>query len=82
MNAAELKLEIIRKIDLLEKKQLTELTAVVNNMIHGQYGNNDWDLLTLNEQNAILSAIDDLKSNGGSNQSSVLRKLRTKISNA
>ncbi len=82
MNAAELKLEIIRKIDLLEKKQLTELTAVVNNMIHGQYGNNDWDLLTLNEQNAIQSAIDDLKCNDGSNQSSVLRKLRTKISNA
>lgn len=51
-------------------------------MIHGQYGNNDWDLLTLNEQNAIQSAIDDLKSNGGRNQSSGLRKLGTKIANA
>ena len=82
MNAAELKLEIIRKIDLLEKKQLTELTGVVTNMIHGQYGNNDWDLLSVNEQNGIISAIEDLKKNGGIKQSTVLRKLRTRIANA
>ena len=82
MNAAELKLEIIRKIDLLEKKQLTELTGVVTNMMHGQYGNNDWDLLSVNEQNGIISAIEDLKKNGGIKQSTVLRKLRTRIANA
>jgi len=82
MNSAELKLELIRKIDMLEKKQLSELTGVVTNMIHGQYGNNDWDLLSVNEQNGIISAIDDLKKNGGIKQSAVLRKLRTKIANA
>ncbi len=39
MNSAELKLELIRNIDKLEKKQLFELSGVVSNMIHGQYGN-------------------------------------------
>ncbi len=82
MNTAELKLELIRKIDMLEKKQLTELAGVVTNMIHGQYGNNDWDLLSADEQNGIISAIDDLKKNGGVKQSIVLRKLRDRIANA
>ena len=82
MNAAELKLELIRKIDLLEKKQLNELNGVVTNMIHGQYGSNDWELLSVNEQNGIISAIDDLKKNGGMEQSVVLSKLRTRIANA
>ncbi len=82
MNAAELKLELIRKIDLLEKKQLNELNGVVTNMIHGQYGSNDWELLSVDEQNGIISAIDDLKKNGGVEQSVVLSKLRTRIANA
>lgn len=82
MNTAELKLELIRKIDLLEKKQLTELSGVVTNMIHGQYNHDDWELLSVNEQDGIMAAMEDLKKHGGMKQSAVFKKLRAKIANA
>ncbi len=82
MNAAEIKLELIRKIDLLERKQLNELTGVIDNMIHGQYDNDDWELLSLEEKNGILDAMQDLKKNGGIEHSAVLAKVRSRIANA
>ena len=82
MNSAELKLDLIRKIDKLEKKQLSELSGVVSNMIHGQYGNDDWDLLSQYEKDGILEAIEDLKKNGGIKHETVVNNIRTRIANA
>jgi hypothetical protein len=82
MNIAELKLELIRNIDKLEKKQLSELNGVVSNMIHGQYGNDDWDLLSDYEKDGILEAIVDLKKNGGIKHETVIKSIRTRIANA
>jgi hypothetical protein len=82
MNSAELKLELIRNIDKLEKKQLFELSGVVSNMIHGQYGNDDWDLLSQFEKEGILEAIEDLKKNGGIKNETVIKNIRTRIANA
>ncbi len=82
MNSAELKLELIRNIDKLEKKQLFELSGVVSNMIHGQYGDDDWDLLSQFEKEGILEAIEDLKKNGGIKHETVIKKIRTRIANA
>jgi hypothetical protein len=79
MNSAELKLELMRKIDKLEKKQLSELSGVVSNMIHGQYGNDDWDVLSQYEKDAILEAIEDLKNNGGIKHENVLKNIRSRI---
>ena len=82
MNSAELELELIRNIDKLEKKQLFELSGVVSNMIHGQYGNDDWDLLSQFEKEGILEAIEDLKKNGGIKNETVIKNIRTRIANA
>jgi hypothetical protein len=82
MNSAEIKLELIRKIDTLERKQLNELTGVINNMIHGQYDTNDWELLSSDEKNGILDAMADLRKNGGIDHSVVMAKVRNRIANA
>lgn len=82
MNSAELKLELIRNIDKLEKKQLAELSGVVTNMIHGQYSNEDWDLLSEHEKDGILTAIEDLKTNGGIKHEDVIKNIRSRIANA
>jgi hypothetical protein len=82
MNSAELKLDLIRKIDKLEKKQLSELSGVVSNMIHGKFGNDDWDLLSQYEKDGIMEAMEDLKNNGGINHENVIKKIRRNIANA
>ena len=82
MNSAELKLELIRNIDKLEKKQLSELSGVVSNMLHGQYGDDDWDSLSHYEKEGILEAIEDLKKNGGITHEKVIKNIRIRIANA
>ena len=51
-------------------------------MIHGQYGNDDWDLLSQFEKEGILEAIEDLKKNGGIKNETVIKNIRTRIANA
>jgi hypothetical protein len=82
MNTAELKLELFRNIDKLKEQQLSELNGVIINMLHGRYGNDDWDALTKHEQEGIIAAIEDLNTNGGIPHETVMQMQRAKINNA
>ncbi len=56
MTTAELKLDIFRMVDGLKKNQLDELTGLISNYIHGQYGLDDWESLSTIEKKALLDA--------------------------
>ncbi len=81
MNAAELKLQIFRQIDSLDKSQLNELSGIVTNLAHGQYGVADWENLSETEKEGLISSIKKLDSDGGIRHESVMKKARRKYAN-
>lgn len=82
MNTAELKLELFRKIDLLEGDQLNELSGVVENIIHQNIDLDEWNSLPRYQREGIMAGLEDLKTNGGLDHALVMAKLRKRISNA
>jgi hypothetical protein len=81
MNTSELKLQIFIQIDLLDKNQLNELSGIVNNLIHGQYGIGDWKNLSVAEKDGILDSIKQLETGDGIKHETVMKRIRKKITN-
>ncbi len=81
MNTSELKLSIFRQIDLLDKNQLSELSAIVRNLTHGQYGIDDWENLSIIEKEGILESIKHLEADGGIQHETVIKEIRKKFTN-
>ena len=81
MNSTQLKIDLKRKIDMLQKKQLDELEVIIEDLIQIKNKKNDWDTLSELEKNGILDAINDLKINGGIEQEKMIKNIRTKIIN-
>jgi hypothetical protein len=81
MNASDLKLQIFRQLDLLDINQLSELSGIVNNLIHGKYGIADWENLSIIEKEGILDSIKQLDSGGGIPHETVLKAVRNKFTN-
>lgn len=82
MTSAALKLDIFRLIDQMKKNQLDEISGLISNYIHGQYGIDDWQALSVEEQNALLDAKRSIRKNGGTDHETVMKKLRQKVANA
>lgn len=82
MNTTQLKIDLKRKIDLLQKKQLDELEVVIEDLIQFKDKKNDWDTLSELEKSGILDAIIDLKINGGVEQETMIRNIKSNILNA
>lgn len=79
MNTAELKLELFRKIDLLEGNQLNELSGVVENMFHENIDMDQWNKLPLHHREGIMEGLADLKVNGSLDHVLVMARLRNRI---
>ena len=80
MNAAELKLEIFRQVDALEKNKLEEFYGVLLNYINGKKEMSDWDKLTDKQKQGILDAIDEIDAGKGIQHKNVITKYRAKYS--
>jgi len=81
MTTAELKLDIFRMVDGLKKNQLDELTGLISNYIHGQYGLDDWESLSTIEKKALLDAKQSIRKNGGTEHSTVMKTIRQRFAN-
>ncbi len=78
MSTSDLKLNIFRKIDSLDEKQLTEIYGLLKNLIHGNYELNDWDELSEYQKNGIVNALDQIESGKGIPNEQVISKFRKK----
>lgn len=81
MNTSELKLQIFRQLDLLGKSQLSELSGIVTNLVHGQYGIADWENLSILEKEGIIDSIKHLSAGKGIQHEKVMEKVRKKFTN-
>ena len=81
MTASELRLQIFRQIELLDKSKLNELSGIVSNLVHGQYGTDDWENLSSEEKEGIIESIKQLDMNGGVEHNKVMKRIRKKIAN-
>jgi hypothetical protein len=82
MDASELKLRIFREIDSLEKGKLQEIYGFVQNYIRGNKDIDEWDSLSLAQQEGILEAIKDLDKGVGILHEDVIAKYRKKYPDA
>jgi hypothetical protein len=82
MTTSELKLQLFRQIDSLEKSKLEEVYGVVNNYLNGQKEISDWDKLSDNQKHGILQAIEEIAEGKGIQNKAVLDKFRNKYSHA
>ena len=82
MDASELKLRIFREIDSLEKGKLQEIYGYVQNYIRGNKDIDEWDSLSLAQQEGIKEAINNLNSGVGVVHEEVITKYRKKYSDA
>jgi len=82
MDASELKLRIFREIDTLEKGKLQEIYGYVQNYIRGNKDIDEWDSLSLAQQEGILEAIEDLDKGVGILHEDVITKYRKKYPDA
>ena len=82
MTVSDLKLKIFRQIDSLEKNRLEELYGILINFMNGQRDMNDWGKLTVEQQQGINDAIDEIDSGKGIPHEKVMEDIRKKYSNA
>ena len=82
MDTSELKLQLFRQIDGLDKNKLNELSGIVLNFIHGHYGMEDWENLSEIEKQGIMDSIKELDSGGGVPHETVMQKAKNKFINA
>lgn len=82
MNIAELKLDLFRKIDFLDKSKLEEAYGVLLNFLNSKNDSEAWDKLTETQKNAIVFGLDELDSGLSRKNEDVLKVYRNKYPNA
>jgi hypothetical protein len=82
MTVSDLKLRIFRQIDSLEKSKLEEFYGLLMNYINGQKDISDWDQLSANQKKGILDAKDEVDSDKGIPNKTVLNKFPKKYTHA
>lgn len=78
MTTSDLKLQILRQIDTLEKSKLEELYGILANILNGEKDISDWDKLSVAQKQGIFDAIDEIDAGKGISNKSVLNKFRKK----
>jgi len=81
MNAAQLKLEIFRKVDGLDSSKLEALYGTVLNFINSKNENIEWQELSLEQREGIDAAISTLEQGKGISHQQVLSNFRHKYKN-
>ncbi len=82
MNASELKLELFRKLDSLKENRLEEIYGALLNLINSKTEINEWDNLTLEQQKAIHTGIEQLNKGEGRNHKNVMSDFRKRYLDA
>lgn len=81
MNAAEIKLDLFRKLDSLKGSRLEEAYGMLLNYINGKSDIDEWQSLTLEQQEAIQMGIEQLDRGEGRNHLDVISNARNKYLN-
>lgn len=81
MNIAELKLEVFRKIDSLDKKKLEEIYGILMNYLNSNDDSDEWEKLSEEQQKGIIESIYDLEKDHGIPHNKVMEKYRKKYNN-
>lgn len=81
MNAAEIKLDLFRKLDSLKENRLEEAYGVLINFINGKTEVDEWQNLTEKQKAAIMHGIDQLNKGEGKSHSDVMDHMRNKYIN-
>ena len=76
MNAAEIKIDLFRKLDSLKGNRLEEAYGMLINYINGKSEIDDWQNLTPEQQAAIRLGIDQLNNGEGRNHNNVMSDIR------
>lgn len=81
MSTAEIKLDLFRKIDALDSKNLEKVYGYLLNFINSTLEVNEWDDMPQNHKDAILSGIRELDDGLGIDHDDVIKKYRKKFGN-
>ena len=81
MNAAEIKIDLFRKLDSLKGRRLEEAYGVLINFINSRNEINDWQNLTTEQQSAIRLGIEQLDKGEGRKHNDVMSDFRNRFVN-
>jgi len=81
MTTAELKLQILRRIDSLDQKRLEELYIIINKIADYQNNTNEWEELTEPQQQGLLNALKEAEAGYLVSHEEVMEKARNQIAN-
>ncbi len=79
MNAAEIKLDILKKLDSLKDNTLEEAYGMLLNFINGNTGVEDWQNMTKQQQEALELGIEELKRGEGRSHKDVMTDMKKKF---
>jgi hypothetical protein len=82
MNSAELKVDLIRKLDALKGNSLKEAYGLLCNYINSKDDVSAWEGLTTEQQKAIELGVKQLDNNEGRSHLEVMKELRNKFLDA
>ena len=82
MNDAEIKLELFRKIDMLEESELEEVYGILLNFLNSKNDYNEWDQLTNEQKDAILYGVKELDEGMGILHENLMEKYKKKYPDA
>jgi hypothetical protein len=78
MNTAELKLELFRKLDTLEKSKLEQVYGILMNFFSKDNDLTEWNNLSKIQQQGLLDAIKEMDNSEGLEHQTVIEKFRKK----
>ncbi len=81
MDAAEIKIDLFRKLDSLKGKRLEEAYGMLLNYINGKSELDEWQNLTEEQQNAIRLGVNQLNNGQGKKHQEVMTDLRKRFEN-
>jgi predicted transcriptional regulator len=82
MTTAELKLNLFRQIDNMDESHLEELFGIMSNYIASRNDLDEWSFLSEQQQEAILSAIEEAEANKLVPHETVIEEAQKKLANA
>lgn len=82
MNAAEIKIKILKQIDTLDSDKLEGFYGLLLNYVNAQRSEEEWHHLTDEQRAGVLSAIEALDAGHKIPHAEVVAKFRSRFKNA
>ena len=81
MNSSDIKIDLFRKIDMLEDDELERIHGELMNILNGIIDSTHWKSLSQAQQNGLYQAAESLKAGMGMVHEEVMEKYRKRYSN-